>query len=54
MLLLYSWMGPFYEGEWQANSIEAIVQPDGAGNNVRRESVAFICVHRPILAISAR
>lgn len=31
--------------------VEAIVEPDGIGNDIRRESVAFIRVHGPILAI---
>jgi len=34
--------------------IEAIVEPDSIRNDVRRVSVAFICVHMPSLAISAR
>jgi hypothetical protein len=33
--------------------IEAIVEPDGVGNDVRWESVTFICIHWPILPISA-
>jgi hypothetical protein len=33
--------------------IEAIVEPDGVGNDVRWESVAFICIHWPIPPISA-
>jgi hypothetical protein len=32
--------------------IEAVVQPDGVGNDVRWESVALVCIHGPILAIS--
>ena len=32
--------------------IEAIVEPDGVTNDVRWESVAFVCVHEPILPIS--
>jgi hypothetical protein len=31
--------------------VEAIVEPDSIGNDIRRESVAFVGVHRPILAI---
>ena len=31
--------------------VEAIVEPDSIGNDIRRESVAFIGVHTPILAI---
>jgi hypothetical protein len=30
--------------------IEAIVKPDGVGNDIGRESVAFVCVHSPILS----
>jgi hypothetical protein len=30
--------------------VEAIVEPDGAGNDVRWESVAFVCVHPSILS----
>jgi hypothetical protein len=33
--------------------IEAIVEPDGVRNNFWREAMAFICVHWPILPISA-
>jgi hypothetical protein len=33
--------------------IEAIVKPDGVRNYVRREAMAFICIHWPILSISA-
>jgi hypothetical protein len=33
--------------------VESIVEPDGVGNDIRRESVALICSHRPILAILA-
>ena len=32
--------------------IEAKIKPDGIGNNIRWESVAFVCVHEPILPIS--
>jgi hypothetical protein len=31
--------------------IEAIIKPDGVGNDVRWESVAFICFHLPILPV---
>ena len=31
--------------------IEAIVEPDCIGNDIGRESVALICVHKPILPI---
>ncbi len=31
--------------------IEAIVEPDCVGDDVGWESVAFVCVHLPILAI---
>ena len=34
--------------------IEAVVQPDCVRDDVWRESVAFICIHSPILSISAR
>ena len=44
--------------EWSGISavaeIEAVVQPDSVGDDVRWESVSFICVHSPILPISAR
>ena len=33
--------------------IEAIVEPDGIADDIGRESVAFVCVHPPILSISA-
>ncbi len=33
--------------------IEAIIEPDCVTNNVRRESVAFVGIHSPILPISA-
>jgi hypothetical protein len=29
--------------------VEAIVEPDSVGNDTRRESVAFVGIHRPIL-----
>ena len=32
--------------------IETVVEPDGIGNNVRWESVAFVSIHAPILPIS--
>ena len=32
--------------------IESIVEPDSVGDDVRRESVSFICIHSPILSIS--
>ena len=32
--------------------IEAIVEPNGIRNDIWRESVAFICIHETILAIS--
>jgi hypothetical protein len=31
--------------------IESIVEPNGVTNDSWRESVAFICVHEPILTI---
>ena len=30
--------------------VEAIIEPDGVGNNVRRESVALVCIHRRIIS----
>jgi hypothetical protein len=33
--------------------IEAIAEPDGEGNNFWREAMTFICIHWPILPISA-
>jgi hypothetical protein len=33
--------------------IESVVEPDGVTDDVRRESVAFVCIHQPILPISA-
>jgi hypothetical protein len=32
--------------------VEAIIEPDGVGNDVRWESVALVCVHPSILSIS--
>ena len=32
--------------------IEAIAEPDGIGNDIGWESMALVCVHPPILAIS--
>ena len=29
--------------------IEPVVEPNGIGNYVRRESVAFVCIHPAIL-----
>ena len=34
-----------------AAQVEAIVEPDSIGNDIRRESVAFVGIHRPILSI---
>ena len=34
--------------------IESVVEPDGIGNDIWREAVAFVCVHRPIVSIMAR
>ena len=31
--------------------VEAILEPDSVGNDTRRESVAFVGIHRPILSI---
>ena len=31
--------------------VEAVVEPDGVGNDIWRESVAFVCIHEPILSI---
>jgi hypothetical protein len=33
--------------------IEAIVEPDGVGNDAGWKAIAFICIHPPILSISA-
>ena len=33
--------------------VEAIVEPDGIGNDVGWESVSFISIHSPILPVSA-
>ena len=33
--------------------VEAVVEPDSVGDDVGRESVTFIGIHEPILAISA-
>ena len=33
--------------------VEAIVEPDSIGNDIWWEAVPFICVHGPILPISA-
>jgi hypothetical protein len=33
--------------------IEAIVEPDRIGNDIWRKPMSFVCVHPPILAISA-
>jgi hypothetical protein len=33
--------------------IETIVEPDCMGDDIRRESVALVCVHGPILLRSA-
>ncbi|MFT5483042.1 MAG: hypothetical protein ACI9GW_001697 [Halieaceae bacterium] len=32
--------------------IESVVKPGGIGNDIWRESVAFVCVHLSILSIS--
>jgi len=32
--------------------IESVVQPNGIGNDVRREAVAFLNIHPPILSTS--
>ena len=32
--------------------IEPVVQPDGVGNDIWRESVVFVCVHLPILPVT--
>ena len=29
--------------------VEAIVEPDGVRNDIGRESMAFVCIHWPIL-----
>jgi hypothetical protein len=33
--------------------VEPIVEPDGVGDDIRRESVALVSIHGPILSISA-
>ena len=33
--------------------VETKIEPDSIGNDIGRESVAFVCVHEPILPISA-
>ena len=33
--------------------IEAIVEPDSVGNDIRREPVTLICIHTPILSATA-
>ena len=33
--------------------IEAIIEPDGVGDDIWREAVTFVCFHPPILPISA-
>jgi hypothetical protein len=30
--------------------VETIIEPDGLADNVRRESVALVCIHLPILS----
>jgi hypothetical protein len=32
--------------------IESIVEPDSIGNDIRREAMAFVCIHTMILSIS--
>ena len=32
--------------------VEAIAEPDGVADDIWRESVTFVCIHPPILAIS--
>ena len=34
--------------------VESVVEPDGVGNDIWRESVAFVSIHPPILAIWGR
>ena len=34
--------------------VETIVEPDGIGDNIWRESVALVSIHRPILSTSAQ
>ena len=48
-------MPPFGEQVFyiSMSEIEAIVKPNGITNDVGWESVAFICVHEPILPKSA-
>ena len=33
--------------------VESVIEPDGIGNDIGRESVSFIGIHGPILAIPA-
>ena len=44
-------------GKWifdvSVAEIETIVEPDGVGNDIWRESMAFIGIHPPILSIWA-
>ena len=45
--IFYEWSGTPAVAE-----VAAIVQPNGVTDYVRRESVAFVCAHSPILPIS--
>jgi hypothetical protein len=31
--------------------VESLVEPDGVADNIWRESVALVCIHRMILAV---
>jgi hypothetical protein len=33
--------------------VEPEIEPDSIADDIRRESMAFICIHRPILAVTA-
>jgi hypothetical protein len=35
------------------SEIESVVEPNCVADDVRREPVAFICIHWPILAVTA-
>jgi hypothetical protein len=45
-------MGRFYQFRVVKLAIPA-VEPDSIGNDIGRESVSFVGIHEPILAISA-
>ena len=33
--------------------VESVVEPNSVGDDIRRESMAFVCIHEPIVSISA-